>query len=457
MSIEFERLNRTRDLVSGVSDSFCLAKWFQTTLYLQNGYNHSCHHPSPHKIPLHEIKRNHKALHNTEHKKQRMQEMLDGIRPSECEYCWKIEDLGKDYISDRIYKSATTWALPRLGEAIEIGTDDHEPGYLEVSFSNVCNFKCVYCSPEISSQWYKESDRYGPYPTSGGYNNLDYLKNTQRLPYDPNGENPYVDAFWQWWPELWQKLHTLRLTGGEPLLSRDVWKIMDYVIENDNPELTFCINSNLCVQDELIDNLIEKINLIADRVKEVQIFSSGEAVGKQAEYTRYGLDYDRWQKNMTKIAEKCPKILLANMTTVNILSIPTFVDFIRYILDLREQHNPTVKFNKIQFMINYLRYPKFLEITNLDKETKIKFEMDILNLINERGDGYLGVGKLLDIEIDQLKRLIDYSKTSESEIQVDTNRTDFKIFVDEIDRRRKLDFKTTFPQLLRYYNTCHSD
>jgi organic radical activating enzyme len=383
--------------------------------------------------------------------------MLDGVRPSECEYCWKIEDLGKDYISDRIYKSATTWALPRLGEALEIGTNDHEPGYLEVSFSNVCNFKCVYCSPEISSLWYKESERYGPYPTSSNYNDLTYLKNAERLPYDPNGENPYVEAFWKWWPELWQKLHTLRLTGGEPLLSRDVWKIMDYVIEHDNPDLTFCINSNLCVQDDLIDKLIEKINIISDKVKEVQIFSSGESTGQGAEYTRYGLDYTRWQQNMKKIAEKCPKVLLANMTTVNILSVPTFTDFIKYILTLREQYNPTVKFNKIQFMINYLRYPKFLEITNLDQQTKQEFEKSILQLIEERGDSYPGVGKLSEVEIDQLRRLVDYSKTSENDQVVEVNRRDFKIFVDEIDRRRNLNFKNSFPELIGYYEICQKD
>lgn len=449
------RLERTRDLLDGVSDSFCLAKWFQTTLYLQNGYNHSCHHPTPHKIPIEEIKRNYKALHNTQHKKERMKEMLDGVRPTECEYCWKIEDLGKDYISDRVYKSATTWASPRLGEAIEIGTKDHEPGYLEVSFSNVCNFKCVYCSPEISSLWHKEIKEYGGYPTSNKYNDINYLTQDGRMPYDPNGENPYVDAFWKWWPELWDKLHTLRLTGGEPLLSRDVWKIMDYVIENDKPDLTFCINSNLNVQDDLIDKLIEKINIIADKVKEVQIFTSGEATGSHAEYTRFGLDYTRWQSNVRKIAEQCPKALVANMTTVNILSVPTFVPFIEWLLELREEFNPKTNFNKIQFMVNYLRYPKFLELINLTNEEKNIFERDINSLIERKGPSFNGYGKLLDIEVNQLSRLVDYMKTTPAtDYELNVNRKDFSIYVNELDRRRNLNFQATFPELLNYYNTC---
>ena len=92
-----------------VSKSFCLAKWSQLTLYLQNGYNHSCHYPSPHKIPLREVKRNPKALHNTRYKKQQMKKMLRGDRPSECEYCWNIEDLGENYFSERIYKSGNSF------------------------------------------------------------------------------------------------------------------------------------------------------------------------------------------------------------------------------------------------------------------------------------------------------------------------------------------------------------
>jgi len=31
--------------------------------------------------------------------------MIAGERPAGCEYCWKIEDMGRDAVSDRVYKS----------------------------------------------------------------------------------------------------------------------------------------------------------------------------------------------------------------------------------------------------------------------------------------------------------------------------------------------------------------
>ena len=37
--------------------------------------------------------------------------MLQGERPSECDYCWRIEDNTENF-SDRIYKSADDWSWP---------------------------------------------------------------------------------------------------------------------------------------------------------------------------------------------------------------------------------------------------------------------------------------------------------------------------------------------------------
>ena len=75
---EEQKYKKVIEILNSVSPSFCLAKWHQLTLYLQNGFNHSCHHPSPHKVPLLELETNFKALHNTQYKKQQMQKMLDG-------------------------------------------------------------------------------------------------------------------------------------------------------------------------------------------------------------------------------------------------------------------------------------------------------------------------------------------------------------------------------------------
>ena len=81
------KLQQVKEKLDKVGCGFCLAKWTQVTIHLGLGMTHSCHHPSPHKISLKEIKRNPSALHNTSYKKQKRKEMLEGKRPQECNYC----------------------------------------------------------------------------------------------------------------------------------------------------------------------------------------------------------------------------------------------------------------------------------------------------------------------------------------------------------------------------------
>ena len=113
------------------------------------------------------------------------QKMLEGIRPKECDYCWIAEDADTNSTthSDRITKSSEDWATPYLKEVTNKSwTENSNPSYVEVSFSNVCNFKCSYCSPEISSKWLEEINEYGGYAgTSYNFNNLEGLKQIKML------------------------------------------------------------------------------------------------------------------------------------------------------------------------------------------------------------------------------------------------------------------------------------
>ena len=53
---------------------------------------------------------------------------------------------------------------------------------------------------------------------------------TNRLVDMRKDDNPYIKAFFEWWDkQLHSTVHTLRLTGGEPLMHRHVWKMMDFL------------------------------------------------------------------------------------------------------------------------------------------------------------------------------------------------------------------------------------
>jgi len=309
-----KNFEKVREDLNNVGKGFCLAKWNQVSILLQTGQTHSCHHPSPHHIPLEEIKDNPSALHNTKFKKLQRKTMLHGGRPKECDYCWNVEDSNEESFSDRVLKSGEAWALPHFDNIKNLtGNEDIFPPYVEISFSNQCNMSCAYCDVKSSSKWQQEIGKLGPYPTSGNYNNTDWMEN---LPIPHREENPYVEAFWKWWPDLFPKLHTFRITGGEPLLHNDTFKVLDYIIENPkvNPKIELCVNSNLSVPDEKWDEFVDKVKYITDNdlVWNFVLFTSIEAEEKQAEYIRDGLDSNLLWSRIDEFLQNVrnPKLLL---------------------------------------------------------------------------------------------------------------------------------------------------
>jgi organic radical activating enzyme len=385
--------------------------------------------------------------------------MLSGQRPSECDYCWRVEDNVESSFSDRIYKSADTWAKPYLNECKTAAWDaDVNPSYVEVNFSNVCNFKCSYCSPHISSQWMEEIEKFGPYPTDDRFNNLDWIRQQNQMPIPNREDNPYVDAFWTWWPELYQYLQHFRITGGEPLLSRNTFQVLDYVIENPNSNLELSVNTNLNPPDDIYDRFLEKIQVIINQksVKRFKIFTSAEAHGKHCDYIRFGMNYDKWLSNIYKAFEIVPDIEFTVMSTYNILSVYSYRQFLEDILNIKKQF---VRYgqtrNPILLDIPYLRYPQhqslFMATPDMADIVRRQVEFMYQNVENNTDSEY--VPGFYQHEADKLNRIYNILVNDIAEdSQQNKNRKNFVKFVDEHDRRRGTDFVKTFPDMYEIYS-----
>lgn len=459
-----EHVKKVKEELDTVSSSFCLAKWKQVTVHLQNGHTHSCHHPGTHVIPLSEIKHNPSALHNTMFKKAQRKLMLEGARPPECEYCWRIEDSGGT--SDRILKSADpVWGYPYFQEVVSQPWDANiDPSYFEVSFGNVCNFKCSYCSPNISSQWMEEIERHGPYPTSMNFNNLEWLKQKQLTPIPNNQDNPYVDAFWKWFPEMYQSLKHFRITGGEPLLNKNTFKVLDYIIENPNSELEFSINTNLNIPIELFNKFIEKIRIILDekKIKKFILYTSAEAHGTQAEYIRFGMNYDEWIENLHRVFTEVPGIHVSIMSTYNLLSLDSYTDFLNDVLMFKRKYGNR-DYNPLSIDIPYLRNPEHQVVFLMEPEylDNIKEQITFIAMNLEYGGWHETAHRgFFGHDVDKLKRIYYLAKAYISDPanteKIMRGRKDFVIFVDEHDKRRGTNFAETFPNLMPMYNKWKS-
>lgn len=442
-------IKENKEIINQISDSFCSAKWLQVSLLLQNGTNHSCHHPPQHKVNLEDVKKDPSKLHNTEKKKEDRKLMLKGERPKGCDYCWNIEDQGKSFLSDRILKSVDKhWSLGFIDEILDKEIrEDIIPTYVEVAFENTCNLKCAYCSPDISSSWYNEIKQYGPYPTRFKQGSLEWLEESQRTPIKNAATNEYIDAFWQWWPQLYPKLKVFRITGGEPLLSSSTWRALSYIEENPKKDLILSINTNLCVKEDLLSKLIRHTESVSTKIKQIEIHTSCEATSGCAEYIRFGLSYNLFISNLEQVLRETNDNVKINiMITFNVLSMTSFISFLDEIKRLRMKYMKQDGFNKLVFMISYLRWPKHLSINIADKIHKEEFIRD-LKKYTENNSYVKSGGFLEETEIDQINRLCEYIQENLAPYNINEDRIDFRKFIREYDIRKKLDFHKVFPEL----------
>jgi organic radical activating enzyme len=426
------------------SASFCAAKWYNATIWLGSGMTTSCHHPLPHKVPVEAVLANPKALHNTEQKKDDRRQMQCGQRPGGCNYCWTVEDLGQNNISDRVYKT-----IIYTDESVDLAfntppNDDVDLQTLEISFDRTCNFACSYCNPAFSSSWVKDIKENGPYEglESDGRNHFTHAHDSSQL-YGYGEKNPYVDAFFKWWEsDLHKTLQELRVTGGEPLTSPETWKLLDWFREN-NTDMRFALNSNLGVKGSSISRLIET----TWSLKHFHLYTSCESVGAKAEYIRDGLVWKDWKANVEEILDTAKIEGFHMMCTINALCLDGLIEFLDQLLDWKKEYGrdyPT-------FTLNILRFPSFQSAAILPIQIRATYALELRAwLANAKKTGLLH-----EMEINQTQRLIDFLQ----EVQyphtdsdgLNTMRNDFRKFYQQYDERRGKDFCKTFPILKEFY------
>jgi organic radical activating enzyme len=439
------------DLLNKNSTSLCLAKWYNATIWLGSGQTTSCHHPPSHAVPIEFVKKNPKLLHNTDEKKQDRTMMLHGLRPKGCEYCWKIEDMGTDAISDRVYKSAI-YEMSDLENAVNsLPGEDFNLRTLEIAFDRVCQFACSYCNPAFSTTWVNDIEKNGPYKglTSDGRGHFIHSHPSAQL-FKPEESNPYIDAFFAWWEsDLGQSLNELRVTGGEPLMSAHTWKLLDWFANHDT-EMRFALNSNMGMQQKVLDKFIKATH----NIKHFMVYTSNESVGKHAEYIRDGLDYSSWLDNINQLLTKGNVENLSIMCTINALCLESLPQFLDEILKLKIQYGKLISFS-----LNILRFPSFQSPLVLPDNLREQFKNNLQEWLQSQVfmDKQNSERLLHQMEINQLQRLIDYLdivKTPHSEaFDLPTLRNDFKQFYTQYDSRRGKNFAETFPIINEWYKT----
>ena len=445
-------LNNAEHMKENLGPALCLAKWKQVSLHLPTGLNNSCYHPPLHPIPAALLEKNPSALHNTPHKKDQRKIMLKQERPGECSYCWTMEDNNK--LSDRHYRSGEPWAAKDFNSIINYtGDEDVIPSYVEVNFNHVCNLACSYCSPQFSSTWQQEVTQLGGYPTSTTHNDPGHFTGRNR-PIPVRDHNPYVEAFWAWWPTLYPELEHFRMTGGEPLLDKNTYRVFDYVLANPKSNLHLNVTSNFSVDEKSWQKYKGYVKQLCEgeQIEHFMQYISLDSWGDQAEYIRHGLDFNLlWDRVNQFLTEIPGRNSITFIVTMNNLSVTGLGSLMAGILGLRQLYSTT--YQRVWFDTPVLRQPAWQSLQILPEsyaqqleQTKSYMQANIATEANP-------LHGFKDYEVARLDRDIAWMRSAQAQDH-NKNKADFYRFFSEHDRRRGTDFLNTFPEMKSWWQEC---
>jgi pyruvate-formate lyase-activating enzyme len=410
-------------ILEAKSKFFCAAKWTELYLYLNHGSSNSCHHPIPHEIPEHLLS-DPAVLHNTPHKLKMQQLMLDGHRPEECHMCWHIEDADPAAVSDRLVKSQQ-WQQ----HITDLKIDPHYvPQVIEVVFDNYCNLACSYCDSGQSSSW---ATRIHTDPL--------FLDSDQRQLYSKIHIEPgttktaYLDAWLKWWPEVRNHLQLIKVSGGEPLISKNFWKFVDSMGTATN--LNLAINSNFSVDLKHIKRLADRAGDFAS----VNIGASIDATGDIAEYARQGLDYNRFLANVEYWCSQTPaNCSIYLQSTVNILNVWGLTDKFDLNIQLRQRYPDRVQ----DLYCTVVRSPEFQSIGILPAHLKQQLHLHMQNWAEKNqqyltGEEQIYIRKIIGYLVNDPEPQHNFTK--------EQLKLDFVKFLKYYDRSSKHRYQAIYP------------
>ena len=287
------------------SKHFCMIPWIHMHLWPDSTAHACCISDS--QKPLGRYEGDFNALVNSKALKQMRKNMLMDEPSEVCKRCYELEK--NDIYSLR--KTVNRNYLKYFSEVEQTSQDGSgvhfNMRYFDVRFSNICNFKCRSCGPSLSSTWAKEHNKI--YPGSWKGNPvLDIAKKDklmeELLPRLLNIEQAYF-------------------AGGEPLVTDEIYTILDYWIEHNHTNVRIDVTTNFSILNYRNKSILDYLN----KFPHISVSASLDAAGSRGEYLRKGTIWDKIVENRKKMIEHCPQVQFQITPTISAFNVWHFPDF----------------------------------------------------------------------------------------------------------------------------------
>ena len=290
---------------------------------------------------------------NSERMKELRVSMINDQQHSACNKCHNIENSGGTSMRQNM-NTQFSHKFTNVDTTHSDGTVDKvDMAYMDIRFSNICNFKCRSCGPTFSSQW---KDEWEQLYTGGTWPRITRVKNTLA--------------------EVWEDIETwidsveqIYFAGGEPLIMDEHYKILEYLISNNKTDIGISYNTNMSTLVYKNHNVID----LWKHFKHIRIDASLDGYGKHAEYIRAGTDWNQVEKNIQYIRSNCLNITFSISCTVSVYNAFHITDFFKYCTDKKFVDYPdNISINIVQFpeLLNTQVLPMHLKNQVIEKVNK---------------------------------------------------------------------------------------
>ena len=319
-------------------------------------------------------------------------DMQAGQKFARCNPCYNLEQEKNNFniISDRVFYLKES----RDVDSTLYDTMNFALHTVDIRWSNLCNFACVYCNPEFSSKWASEHGVIMLTPV-----------------------DQQVEKFKQYIFKHAPQLKHVYLAGGEPLLMKENLEFL-LLLKKVNPGVNLRVNTNLSKMDTRIFELICEF-------KNVHWIVSVETMEAEYEYIRHGGIWQDFVDNLQIIKQLDHKISF-NMLHF-LLNYHSIFDCVDY-LSAQGFHNNS-------FIIGALTGPAYLNIRHLPESVLNSVKKILVDRISEH-PGYL-------LENGYQNMLTHLNQTFEKDLTGSFEQLSL------LDQRRKLDSRTIFKDLYK--------
>jgi sulfatase maturation enzyme AslB (radical SAM superfamily) len=363
---------------------------------------------------------------NGEYMKQSRIKAINGEEIKGCEECYRSErnggtslrkDLVEIYEENEDYLDSVKMAEENAGHL------DKFPTAIELRVGNLCNLKCRMCQPQDSDLINKE------------YKELISLDNTlgEVLPIVDFEITDDLTSYIQGIRDNASTIKIIRFSGGEPLINKSFYELLDYLIEGDYAKnIEFRLNTNLTKMKE---ETLEKLS----KFKRVTIDFSIDGLGPVYEYIRYPMVWDITKNkiDMTyKFMTNHDNIKMNANFTVQIYNVFCMFDLIDFFLS-----------KSILPILHILQNPSYLNIRNMPDNLKndliVKIDETLGNIESKEYPDVFQV----DWVIERLIAIKNQLSLDRNEYQIVL----FKKFTNALDIKRNQNISVMIPEISKYY------